>query len=64
MLSDPVGYETVSYIHQIARLRKQSTIAEFVENEEQLAALRKIGIDYGQGYLLGRPRPLKERFAE
>ncbi|EIC21810.1 putative bifunctional diguanylate cyclase/phosphodiesterase [Thiorhodovibrio frisius] len=64
MLSDPVDYETVSYIHQIARLRKQSTIAEFVENEEQLAALRKIGIDYGQGYLLGRPRPLNERFTE
>jgi diguanylate cyclase (GGDEF)-like protein len=60
MLSDPVDHETVRYIHQIARLRHQSTIAEFVENHAQLDALCAIGIDYGQGYLLGRPRPLSE----
>ncbi|MBK1648785.1 putative bifunctional diguanylate cyclase/phosphodiesterase [Rhabdochromatium marinum] len=61
MLTDPVDHETVRYIHQIARLRQQRTIAEFVETEEQLAALRAIGIDYGQGYLLGRPQPLVEQ---
>lgn len=60
MLTDPVDYETVRYIHQIARLRDQRTIAEFVETEAQCDALREIGIDYGQGYLLGRPRPLLE----
>lgn len=60
MLTDPVDHETIRYIHQIARLRKQRTIAEFVETEDQLAALTAIGIDFGQGYLLGRPRPLVE----
>jgi diguanylate cyclase (GGDEF)-like protein len=60
MLTDPVDYETVRYIHQIARLRDQRTIAEFVETEAQRDALSAIGIDYGQGYLLGRPRPLAE----
>ncbi|WP_328987131.1 putative bifunctional diguanylate cyclase/phosphodiesterase [Thiorhodovibrio winogradskyi] len=64
MLTDPVDYETVRYIHQIARLRDQRTIAEFVETEAQLAALSAIGVDYGQGYLLGRPRPLVELFDE
>ena len=34
------------------------TVAEYVETEQQLAALRVIGIDYGQGYLLGRPELL------
>ncbi len=31
-------------------------IAEFVEDAEQLEALRGMGIQYGQGYLFGKPR--------
>jgi EAL domain-containing protein (putative c-di-GMP-specific phosphodiesterase class I) len=31
-------------------------IAEGIETEAELKALRDIGIDYGQGYLLGRPQ--------
>jgi len=33
------------------------TIAEFVEDEATLAILRDIGVDYAQGYLIGRPAP-------
>ncbi|MGH2464799.1 MAG: EAL domain-containing protein, partial [Candidatus Limnocylindrales bacterium] len=32
-------------------------IAEGVERQEELEALRVIGVDLAQGYLLGRPRP-------
>ncbi len=35
----------------------KETIAEFVEDEETLAILREIGVDYAQGYLIGRPSP-------
>ena len=31
-------------------------IAEGIETEAELAALRTVGVRYGQGYLLGRPR--------
>ena len=34
------------------------TIAESVETEDALGVLRDIGIDYAQGYHLGRPQPL------
>ena len=33
------------------------TVAEYVENEEILSEIRQIGIDYGQGYYIGRPSP-------
>ena len=60
MLEDPVDHAMVSYVHQISKLRNQETIAEFIENEAHLQALKAIGIDFGQGYHLGKPRPLLE----
>ncbi|MEW5786267.1 MAG: EAL domain-containing protein [Pseudomonadota bacterium] len=35
----------------------KATIAEFVEDEATLTILREIGVDYAQGYLVGRPAP-------
>jgi EAL domain-containing protein (putative c-di-GMP-specific phosphodiesterase class I) len=32
-------------------------VAEGIETAEQLASLRKMGVDAGQGYLLARPMP-------
>lgn len=60
MLSDPVDHAMVSYAHEISKLRGQKTVAEFIESEEQLQALKEIGIDYGQGYYLGVPSALSE----
>ncbi|MEA2112337.1 MAG: EAL domain-containing protein [Campylobacterota bacterium] len=34
------------------------TIAEFVENEEILDILKEIGVDFAQGYFIGKPSPL------
>jgi EAL domain-containing protein (putative c-di-GMP-specific phosphodiesterase class I)/CheY-like chemotaxis protein len=35
-----------------------SIVAEGIETEEELGALRALGVRYGQGYLLARPGPL------
>ncbi|GAA2641405.1 EAL domain-containing protein [Paractinoplanes durhamensis] len=34
------------------------TVAEFVQDEPTLRLLRELGVDYVQGYLIGRPAPL------
>jgi PAS domain S-box-containing protein len=35
------------------------TVAEFVQDEATLRLLREIGVDYAQGYLIGRPAPIQ-----
>lgn len=42
----------------IARGLGKETIAEFVEDEETLALLRELGVDYAQGFHVARPRPI------
>ncbi len=54
-LTDPYSELVVRFIAEAAKLEGKKTVAEFVETEEQLEKLRTIGVDYGQGYLLGKP---------
>jgi diguanylate cyclase (GGDEF)-like protein/PAS domain S-box-containing protein len=41
----------------IAREFDQITIAEGIEDQATLIRLREMGVNYGQGYLFGRPQP-------
>jgi EAL domain-containing protein (putative c-di-GMP-specific phosphodiesterase class I) len=34
------------------------TVAESVESDTELEAMRLLGVDFAQGYLVGRPRAL------
>jgi cyclic-di-GMP phosphodiesterase, flagellum assembly factor TipF len=45
-------------------LRQQAIdlIAEKIESERTLLTVLDYGVDYGQGYLFGEPRPLREDF--
>jgi EAL domain-containing protein (putative c-di-GMP-specific phosphodiesterase class I) len=47
----------VASINEIAHVMGKQTIAEFVENNVVLGKLRDLGVDYAQGYALGRPEP-------
>jgi len=60
MLTDPVDHAMIRYTHEISKLRNQETVAEYVETQADVDELRKIGITYGQGYFLGKPRPLAD----
>jgi len=59
MAEDRAARVTVEAIHFIARKLGLRTVAEFVEDEESVRRLQKIGIDLGQGYHYGRPEPLE-----
>lgn len=45
----------VQAINSVGRGMGLKTIAEFVENEQIYEALRYIGVDYAQGYAIGKP---------
>ncbi|MDO8981922.1 MAG: EAL domain-containing protein [Afipia sp.] len=57
MLDDPIDRAMVEMICRIGKVMGKQTIAEFVENDAILEALREIGVDYAQGYGVGRPEP-------
>ncbi len=60
LADSPGDYAVVRSINEIGHYMGKKTIAEFVENEEILAQLREIGVDYAQGYGIHRPTPLAE----
>lgn len=49
----------VRSIVELSRLAGKRTVAEFVEDERVLRKLEQIGVDFAQGYAVGRPRPLE-----
>jgi diguanylate cyclase (GGDEF)-like protein len=62
MLDDATQFATVQAITSVARTMNIKTIAEYVEKPEIIKALKVIGVDYGQGYIFGKPSPIKEIF--
>ncbi len=57
LVDSPVDQVIVRSIAEIARVLGKKTVAEFVGDDATLTLLRKLGIDYAQGYHVGRPTP-------
>ena len=58
MDNSEVDYSVVSTINHLGHIMGITTVAEGVENKKQLELLKKIGVDYIQGFLIKRPEPL------
>jgi EAL domain-containing protein (putative c-di-GMP-specific phosphodiesterase class I) len=54
----------VEAIVNLARRFDLKTVAEGVEDAETLEMLAEAGVDYAQGYHIGRPAPLQESYPE
>src|SRR3989339_582268 len=57
---DTVDQHLVKAMVEVARGLGKKTTAEFVDNEETLRLLREYGVDYAQGYHVGKPRHMSE----
>ncbi|GAA4027292.1 EAL domain-containing protein [Actimicrobium antarcticum] len=58
MLTDVTDRAMVDAINQIGHVMGKKTIAEFVENDAIRECLREMGVDFAQGYGVGRPEPV------
>jgi EAL domain-containing protein (putative c-di-GMP-specific phosphodiesterase class I) len=58
-LHDP-SHAVLRALQELATQWKATVVAEGVETAEQLATIREVGINAGQGYLLGRPATVRE----
>lgn len=61
--NDKVNYAMVKAIHEMGVVLEKQTIAEYVENEAVVDLLMEIGVDYGQGWHLGKPEPIENFLA-
>jgi diguanylate cyclase (GGDEF)-like protein/PAS domain S-box-containing protein len=60
LATSPINQLVVPAIVSIARGMGKKTVAEFVADEETARLLRTIGVDLGQGYHIGMPKPVSE----
>jgi EAL domain-containing protein (putative c-di-GMP-specific phosphodiesterase class I) len=58
--TNPSDYAVVKSINEIGHFMGKKTIAEFVEDDEVLEILREIGVDFAQGYGIGKKIPITE----
>ncbi len=60
IVDDPIDHAMVKSINDIGQVMGMQTIAEFVENDAIKDKLIEIGVDYAQGYGIGKPQPFDE----
>lgn len=58
MSTDTIDYAMVDAINQLGHVMGIGTIAECAESEEVVDSLRKLGVDFAQGYAMGSPMPM------
>ncbi|VUS91640.1 EAL domain-containing protein [Klebsiella spallanzanii] len=59
LVTSSLDYQAVASICLLARMRNMQVVAEYVETPEVRQAVISLGIDYMQGYDIGKPAPLE-----
>jgi diguanylate cyclase (GGDEF)-like protein/PAS domain S-box-containing protein len=59
MCKSKVDFEMVRFTNDISHMMGRRTIAEYVSDPQIADQLKRIGVDFAQGYWVGRPRPLE-----
>ena len=61
MADDPIDRVMVEAINNVGHVMGKQTIAEWVDSDRVIAALREIGVDFAQGFGVAKPRPFAPR---
>ena len=59
-----IAFETISSTVRCAEIIGATVVAEWVESERVRDALHELGVTWGQGFLLGDPKPLGQALTE
>lgn len=62
--TDKRSQATVRGIVELAKGLSMDTVAEYVETDTIADAVRRMGVDYAQGYAFGKPEPLDALLAD
>ncbi len=60
IVDNPLSLAIVESVGKIANVINAHTVAEYVENDSILECVRGAGIDFAQGYRIGKPLPLAD----
>ncbi len=63
-ITNPRSESMIKAIAQLAKVMCMETIAEYVETDLLRTRMADLGVDYGQGFSMGRARPLPELLQE
>jgi diguanylate cyclase (GGDEF)-like protein/PAS domain S-box-containing protein len=61
MANNQIDRAMVAAINNVGHVMGKQTIAEFVGSEAVMLALREVGVDFAQGYWVGKPRLFEPR---
>jgi EAL domain-containing protein (putative c-di-GMP-specific phosphodiesterase class I) len=64
VIKDKRAASMVRAIAELARSMSITTVAEYIETEAISARIAELGVDYGQGFAIGRPIPLADLLTE
>jgi diguanylate cyclase (GGDEF)-like protein len=64
VLKDARAESMVRAIAHLARSMSITTVAEYIETEAISARIAELGVDYGQGFAIGKPIPLADLLTE
>ena len=64
IVDNRISESMVAAITQVAKVMELETVAEYVETAKARKLLEKLGVDYAQGYAIGKPVPLDAVLSE
>lgn len=60
IVKNPIDRQMVCAIHGVGQSMNIQTVAEFVEDQDIVDELKRIGVTYAQGYHIGKPMPVAQ----